>query len=130
MFYIILKGKVSVWLPVPHAAMKKPLAKFKARVLHEVAALNRNRAGEAASVTDLEFRAKELTSKRLAAQQADAFFKGEAGAEGGGEHGGKAPDAEDGLNFVSYEDFAGTADPSWTPGKRRYEWNRLVLDKA
>ena len=28
-FYLILKGKVSIWVPVPHANMKEPLEKFK-----------------------------------------------------------------------------------------------------
>ena len=61
MFYIILKGRVSVWLPVAHTAMKKPLLKFKQRVQQEVAILNSNRATQASQLIDLPFRFKDLT---------------------------------------------------------------------
>ena len=36
LFYLILKGKVSVWVPVPHRQMKQPLEKFKEIVQKEV----------------------------------------------------------------------------------------------
>ena len=64
MFYIILKGSVSVWLPVPHTAMKKPLMKFKQRVQEEIALLRRCRDGEAAQLTGLKFKFKDLTSRQ------------------------------------------------------------------
>ena len=35
-FYLILKGKVSIWVPVPHENMKEPLEKFKWKVKKEV----------------------------------------------------------------------------------------------
>ena len=38
-FYLILRGKVSIWVPVPHDIMKQPLAKFKERVKKEVEAI-------------------------------------------------------------------------------------------
>ena len=38
-FYLILRGKVSIWVPVPHEHMKEPLAKFKKVVQKEVDAL-------------------------------------------------------------------------------------------
>ena len=69
MFYIILKGKVSVWLPMPHTAMKKPLMKFKQRVQQELAQLKRCRDGEAAELTGLKFRFKDLSSKRQEKEQ-------------------------------------------------------------
>ena len=36
MFYIILQGRVSVWLPVPHTQMIGPLVKFKKMVQERV----------------------------------------------------------------------------------------------
>ena len=92
--------------------------------------MKRNRDGEAAQLTDIKFRFKDLTSKRIVTQQQDAFFKGEAAVEGGGEYGVTVPEVEENLKFVSYEDFAKTADPKWSTGRRKFEWNRLVLDKA
>ena len=64
MFYIILRGRVSVWLPMPHTAMKKPLMKFKQRVQQEIALLKHCRGGEIAELTHLKFRFKDLSSKR------------------------------------------------------------------
>ena len=40
------------------------------------------------------------------------------------------PQPEESLRFVSYEDFAKTANPKWSIGRTKFEWNRLVVDKA
>ena len=39
-------------------------------------------------------------------------------------------DAKVTVNYDSFNDFAATTKPSWTPGKKRFEWNRYVLDQA
>ena len=132
MFYILLRGKVSVWLPVAHTAMKKPLMAIKEKISKEITILNRRRDGEASELTDLKYRFKALTSKRIATQQADAFFKGATGADASAvPTPSKASEGEEQKEFVTYDDFCEkVADLKWSDGRTKFEWNRLVLDKA
>ena len=69
-FYLLLKGTASIWVPVPHAQMRKPLAKFKSQVEHEVkhltgklAVINKQKGGTSSKLTQLPFKFKDL--KRL-----------------------------------------------------------------
>ena len=72
-FYLILKGRVSVWVPVPHREMKRPLQKFKELVQQKFDELCRQKGSKTSNLTDLQFRFKSL--KRL--DEINEYFKEE-----------------------------------------------------
>ena len=123
-FYIILKGKCSVWAPVPVEEMRRPLALFKENL--------KRKAGKS-SDPDLDFK---FPKRVLDNEQVSKFgkinllSKKEGDESSDSEYIDLVEQAQAGKEWCTYKDYDARCPENLSETEKQINWRNFVKERA
>ena len=124
-FYIILKGKCSVWAPVPAEEMRRPLALLKENL--------KRKAGKSSDHPDLDFKfPKRVLDNELVSKfgKINPLSKEEGDESSDSEYVDEEEKAQAGKEWCTYKDYEARCSEKLSETEKQNNWRNFVKERA